>query len=71
MIEELSGWKYNLQGEDEEAVTERFADAVEHRDQWLALRAKGNWEESGGLEESPGLWKQMFGFGGRRSPDDS
>ncbi len=71
MIEELSGWKYDLQGEDEEAVTERFADAVEHRDQWLALRAKGNWEESGGLEESPGLWKQMFGFGGRRSPDDS
>jgi prephenate dehydrogenase len=71
MIAELIEWKYDLQGADEEAVTERFADAIEHRDQWLALRAKGVWEESGGLEESPSLWRQMFGFGGKRRPEKS
>jgi len=69
MIAELVEWKYDLQGADETAVTERFTDAIEHRDQWLALRAKGDWEEPGGVTESPNLWRQMFGFGGKRRPE--
>ncbi|HEY53653.1 MAG TPA: prephenate dehydrogenase/arogenate dehydrogenase family protein [Caldilineae bacterium] len=71
MIEELTEWKYALQGAEEEAIVERFADAIERRDQWLALRAKGEWEVSGSVQETPSLWRQMFGFGGRRSPDKS
>ena len=71
MIEELTEWKYALQGAEEEAIIKRFADAIERRDQWLALRAKGEWEVSGSVQETPSLWRQMFGFGGRRSPDKS
>jgi prephenate dehydrogenase len=66
MIEELAGWKYDLQDADEEAVSERFTDAETERDQWLALRAKGDWEGQGRMEEAPSLWRQMFGFGGKR-----
>jgi len=70
MIAELDGWKHDLQGADEETVTKRFAEALDHRNQWLALRAKGIWDDSGRPQESPSLWRQMFGFGGRRAPDE-
>lgn len=71
MISELVEWKHALQDAGEATVTERFADAIDHRDRWLALRAKGEWEAPGGVQETPSLWRQMFGFGGRRKPDQS
>ena len=70
MIAELGDWKHALQGANEEVVTERFAEALDLRNQWLALRAKGDWDAPTLSQETPSLWKQMFGFGGRRAPDE-
>ncbi len=69
MIAELDEWKQSLQGADETVVTSRFGEALNQRNRWLAQRAKGDWEDAGTEQETPSLWKQMFGFGGRRTPD--
>jgi prephenate dehydrogenase len=71
IIEELTEWKQALQSADDEAVTQRFTEATQQRDQWLKQRAKGDWDAPGISQETPSLWKQMFGFGGRRTPDKS
>jgi len=70
IIAELAEWKVTLQGDDEEAVTKRFSDAGANRNQWLALRAKGDWDDTSSPQETSSLWKLMLGFGGRRAPDE-
>ncbi len=65
LIDELQGWKADLQTEDTKAINERFEQAIDRRSQWLAMRARGDWDEPNRPEDSPSFWKRLFLGGGR------
>lgn len=63
-IDNMATWRDLIASGDSEAIDQAFSAAVATREQWLAQRSKGNWEEDAGSPiERPSMLMTMFGFG--------
>lgn len=69
LMAELTAWKEDLEAGEDEAVTQRFSDAIDSRSQWLRMRERGDWDERERPEDAPSFWKRMFGIGARRKDE--
>lgn len=61
MIRQLQGWKIALEAGKQDVLDQNFARAGELRNQWLAVRESGDFEERERPQELPNYWSRFFG----------